>query len=92
MYFPFYFKIDINWFQLPDILNSILLLQMNNDMPCFDAEDVIFLTNKWDAVRGEISDEEERNKTWEILQKDIKKNWKPVKDENIFRMNLNEVF
>lgn len=91
MYF-FYSKIGINWFQLPEILNSIQLLQMDNDMPCFDAEDVIFLTNKWDTVKGEVSDEEEIEKTWNILQDDIKKNWKPVKDENIFRMNLTEVF
>lgn len=91
MYF-FYSKIGINWFQLPEILNSIQILQMDNDMPCFDAEDVIFLTNKWDTVKGEVSDEEEIEKTWNILQDDIKKNWKPVKDENIFRMNLTEVF
>lgn len=91
MYF-FYSKIGINWFQLPEILNSIQLLQVDNDMPCFDAEDVIFLTNKWDTVKGEVSDEEEIEKTWNILQDDIKKNWKPVKDENIFRMNLTEVF
>lgn len=91
MYF-FYSKIGINWFQLPEILNSIQLLQMDNDMPCFDAEDVIFLTNKWDTVKGEVSDEEEIEKTWNILQDDIKKNWKPVKEENIFRMNLTEVF
>lgn len=90
--FFFYSKIGINWFQLPEILNSIQLLQMDNDMPCFDAEDVIFLTNKWDTVKGEVSDEEEIEKTWNILQDDIKKNWKPVKDENIFRMNLTEVF
>lgn len=91
MYF-FYSKIGINWFQLPEILNSIQLLQMDNDMPCFDAEDVIFLTNKWDTVKGEVSDEEEIEKTWNILQDDIKNNWKPVKEENIFRMNLTEVF
>lgn len=88
----FFSKIGINWFQLPKILNSIQLLQINNDMPCFVAEDVIFLTNKWDTVKGEVSDEEEIEKTWNILQDDIKKNWKPVKDENIFRMNLIEVF
>lgn len=82
----------MNWFQLPEILNSIQLLQINNDMPCFDAEDVIFLTNKWDTVKGEVNDDEEIEKTWNILQDDIKKNWKPVKDENIFRMNLIEVF
>lgn len=70
MYF-FYSKIGINWFQLPEILNSIQLLQMDNDMPCFDAEDVIFLTNKWDTVKGEVSDEEEIEKTWNILQDDI---------------------
>lgn len=92
MYFSFYLKIGINLFQLPEILNSILLLHMNNDMPCFDPEDVIFLTNKWDTIKGEVSDEEERNKTWEILQNDIKRNWKPVKDEQIFRMSLTEVF
>lgn len=61
-------------------------------MPCLNAKDVIFLTNKWDTIKGEVNDEEERNKTWEIIQGDIKRYWRPVKDENIFRMNLTEVF
>lgn len=40
---------------------------MDNDMLCFDVEDVIFLINKWDIVKGEVSDEEEIEKIWNIF-------------------------
>lgn len=83
---------SIHLFQLPEILKSISMLQVNNEMPCFDAEDVIFLTNKWDTIKSEVSDEEERNKTWKILQENIKQAWQPVKAENIFKMKLIKVF
>lgn len=36
-------------------------------MLCFDVEDVIFLINKWDIVKGEVSDEEEIEKIWNIF-------------------------
>lgn len=58
----------------------------------FDAKDAIFLTNKWDTIRCEVDDEKARDKTWALLKKDIKRAWNAVREENIFRMNLIEVF
>lgn len=67
-------------------------------MPCFDPQDVIFVTNKWDQIEHNAegsdensSDEDDVTKTWEALKADIKKNWPSVKDENIFEMSLKEV-
>lgn len=84
--------------QLPEILKSIVLLQLDNEMPCFDPQDVIFVTNKWDQIEHNAegsdensSDEDDVTKTWEALKADIKKNWTSVKDENIFKMSLKEV-
>lgn len=62
--------------QLPEILKSILLLQLDNEMPCFSPEDVIFITNKWDSLNNDedSSDEDEENKVWENTKSTIKKN------------------
>ncbi|XP_062575658.1 uncharacterized protein in xynA 3'region-like [Saccostrea cucullata] len=78
--------------RLPHILRSIVQLQIEDEIPCFDPRDVIFVTNKWDAICKEedSSDNDEQN-IWEELKKDIKKNWPSVKEENIFRMSLRDV-
>lgn len=68
---------------------------MENELPCFDVEDVIFVTNKWDTIpkyeRDEDSSEDDETCTWKTLESDIKQTWPSVKEENIFRMNLKEV-
>lgn len=63
-------------------------------MPCFNPENVIFITNKWDTIVNEeedSSDEDEETKTWNILKDNIKRNWPSVKEEFIFKMNLRDV-
>lgn len=61
-------------------------------MPCFDLEDVIFVTNKWDTIpKNDDSSEDDETYTWKTLESDIKRRWPFVKEENIFRMNLVEV-
>lgn len=80
--------------QLPEILRSIVRLQMDNEMPCFDCENVIFITNKWDTiyeVDSDSSEEDEETKTWNDLISEIKEKWPFVKEENIFKMNLKDV-
>lgn len=71
---------------------------MDNEMPCFDPQDVIFITNKWDTIENNAegsdensSDDDDVKKTWEALKATIKKNWPSVKEENIYRMNLKDV-
>lgn len=55
-------------------------MQLDNEMPCFDPQDVIFVTNKWDQIEQNAegsdensSDEDDVTKTWEALKADIKK-------------------
>lgn len=61
-------------------------------MPCFDLEDVNFVTNKWDTIpKNDDSSEDDETYTWKTLESDIKRRWPFVKEENIFRMNLVEV-
>lgn len=64
-------------------------------MPCFDPEDVIFITNKWDSLPKvyDSSDDSEDEDTvvWRTLNSDIRATWEQVKDENIFKLNLIEV-
>lgn len=60
-------------------------------MPCFDPEDVIFITNKWDSIRSQFDVEKEREELWEKIKIDLKKKWPNVKDSHIFRMNFLDV-
>lgn len=77
--------------RLPVILNSIIETQIKNEMPCFDAEDVIFITNKWDSIRSQFDVEKEREELWKKIKMDLKKKWPNVKDSHIFRMNFLDV-
>lgn len=80
--------------QLPRLLKTVLDYQVNNDMPCFDPEDVIFILNKWDTIRdrrGKEIEKEKREKVWNKLKGILKENWPFQKEENIFRLNLEEV-
>lgn len=74
-------------------MKAIVLLQIENDMPCFNPENVIFITNKWDTIFSEddSSDEDEETKTWNTLKTDIKRRWPSVREEHIFKMNLKDV-
>lgn len=75
-------------------MKSIVLLQIDNSMPCFNEENVIFITNKWDSIPNEeddSSDEDDETKTWTTLKDDIKERWQSVNEEFIFKMNLKEV-
>lgn len=63
-------------------------------MPCFDPEDVIFILNKWDTIRdrrGKEFEKEKRENVWNKLKGILKENWPCLKEENIFRLNLEEV-
>lgn len=73
------------------LLKSINELRKKDDMICFDPEDVIFITNKWDSVKSQLDVEEEKELLWEKLKKDIKSKWPFVREEHIFRMNTIEV-
>lgn len=42
-------------------------------MPCFDAEDVIFITNKWDSIRSQFDVKKEREELWKTIKMDLKK-------------------
>lgn len=80
--------------RLPKILTSIAFLQLQSEMPCFDPEDVIFITNKWDNIKidEDVGDlEEEISNTWESIISEINTCWPVVKQEHIFRMNLLDV-
>ncbi|XP_052694683.1 uncharacterized protein LOC128172979 [Crassostrea angulata] len=82
--------------RLPEILRSILLLQMDNEMPCFNPENVIFITNKWDSLNTnntdeDSSDDDEETKVWENIKSNVKQRWPSVREENIFKMNLKDV-
>ena len=70
-------------------------LIIDNEMPCFDPRDVLFVTNKWDTITRCDSDSEEedrqKEKTWTYLKAKIERQWPYVEEEHIFKMNLKEV-
>lgn len=65
-------------------------------MPCFNPENVIFITNKWDSLNTnntdeDSSDDDEESKVWENIKSNVKERWPSVREENIFKMNLKDV-
>ncbi|XP_062580374.1 uncharacterized protein in xynA 3'region-like [Saccostrea cucullata] len=81
--------------RLPEILKSIIHLQMEDEMPCFDPRSVIFITNKWDSIKkdpDDSSDDDEEEKTWKKVTDSIYRNWPSIREENIFKMNLTDVY
>lgn len=67
---------------------------MDNEMPCFNPKDVIFVTNKWDTISKKDSDSEEEDEqtaTWRLLQSSLKEKWPLVNEKYIFKMSLTEV-
>lgn len=79
------------FFQLPEILRAISLKQIDNEMPCFDPKDVLFVTNKWDSLYSEDADDDEETRTWTTLLSNIKELWPLVNEKHIFKMSLKEV-
>ncbi|XP_062575962.1 uncharacterized protein in xynA 3'region-like [Saccostrea cucullata] len=80
--------------RLPEILKSIIDLQMDDEMPCFDPRSVIFVTNKWDSIirdPDDSSEEDEVKNTWKQVTDSINECWPLVRNENIFKMNLTQV-
>ncbi|XP_052691976.1 uncharacterized protein LOC128170026 [Crassostrea angulata] len=65
-------------------------------MPYFNPENVIFITNKWDSLNTnntdeDSSDDDEETKVWENIKSNVKQRWPSVREENIFKMNLKDV-
>lgn len=58
--------------QLPEIIRSIQLLHLENETPCFDPRNFIFITNNLDTIISEedSSEEDEETKTWNTLKSD----------------------
>lgn len=66
-------------------------MQIKNEMPCFDPQDVIFLTNKWDTIDSQYDVEKEKEELWQKTNMDLKRKWVHVREENVFRMNITHV-
>lgn len=69
---------------------------IKDEMPCFDPQDAIFLTNKLNNVKNvcyedENDCEDEATETWRSLKDKIKESWTEVKEENIFKIDLQNV-
>lgn len=77
--------------RLPEILEELLKLILDSEMPCFHPESVIFLTNKWDLVEHQAEEKEEVTQVWERLKSDLQRRWPSVKEEHIFKLNLKYV-
>lgn len=66
-------------------------MQIKNEMPCFDPQDVIFITNKWDTIDSQYDVEKEKEDLWKKINMVLKKQWSHVKEGNVFRMNITRV-
>lgn len=66
-------------------------------MPCFNAKDAIFVTNKWDLIFEESDDddddddESEETMTWNKLISTLEERWPSLNKDNIFKMSILDV-
>lgn len=70
------------------------VIEKQKEMPCFEPEDVIFLTNQWDIIDNieEDGDEEDQHtKTWNKIQYKLKKGWPCFHADRIFKISLKQV-
>lgn len=87
-----------------DRLSKILKTIMDNreKMPCFDPREVMFLTNQWDIIFNDGSSSEEdkdgkrekddqKEKTWKLIQSKLKNGWGWLNAANVFRVSLRQV-
>lgn len=66
-------------------------MQLNDEMPCFDPQDVIFIVNKMDTIKSSRGPDIARENAWTKINNDLKKRWPQVRQEHVFRMNLIDV-
>lgn len=44
---------------------------MDNEMPCFDPQDVIFITNKWDTIENNAEGSDENSSDDDDVKKNV---------------------
>ncbi|XP_061190712.1 uncharacterized protein LOC133198710 [Saccostrea echinata] len=69
--------------RLVKIIQEVLRLHEEKDIPCFDPVDALFVSNKWDAIHPS-----ERDDAWIGVQKELRKHWPVSNTTNIFRTTL----
>lgn len=83
--------------RLPLILDEVMSLISKNDMPCFNAKDAIFVTNKWDLIFEESDDddddddESEETRTWNKLISTLEERWPSLNKDNIFKLSILDI-
>ncbi|CAC5423698.1 unnamed protein product [Mytilus coruscus] len=63
-------------------------------MPCFEPEDVIFLTNQWDVIentKGDGDEEDQHTKTWNKIQSKLDEGWPGFNTDRLFKISLKQV-
>lgn len=68
-------------------------------MPCFDPEEALFLTNKWDAVNSDSSSDDEEKceiknqntRTWKTIINKLTHGWVLIDLKNVFSVSLQQV-
>lgn len=73
-----------------------VLVEKQDEMPHFQLKDAMFLTNKWDSVEGDDSDDEEsreteKTRTYNYIMEHLTREWRDVSTENVFQVCLKMV-
>ncbi|XP_076071923.1 uncharacterized protein LOC143043544 [Mytilus galloprovincialis] len=70
------------------------VIEKQKEMPCFEPEDVIFLTNQWDIIdniKEDGDEEDEHTKTWNKIQYKLAEGWPCFHADRIFKISLKQV-
>lgn len=70
------------------------MLEDQKEMPCFELEDVIFLTHQWDVIeniKGDGDEADQHTKTWNKIQSKLDEGWPGFNTDRLFKISLKQV-
>ncbi|CAC5416777.1 unnamed protein product [Mytilus coruscus] len=70
------------------------VIEKRKEMPCFEPDEVIFLTNQWDIIKNIKKDGEEEDthtRTWNQIQRKLEEGWPGFKTDRLFKISLEQV-
>lgn len=82
-----------SFIQLLKILKTVI--EKRKEMPCFEPEEVIFLTNQWDIIKNTKEDgdkEDQHTITWNKIQSKLEEGWPSFHTDRLFKISLKQVY
>lgn len=70
------------------------MIEKRKEMPCFEPDEVIFLTNQWDIIKNiknKGEEEDTHTRTWNQIQRKLQEIWPGLNTDRLFKISLEQV-